>query len=950
MFSYSYRTMLKLNIILILFFLATSSGYSSAQDLGSMIGKDSTRKIDTSSIGALSSGANHLGYSKSLDESTKMKMIEGLSKEDLSSLFDKLNDADRQDLFSLLSNTQKRDLFSGLADQDKQKIFQTLDDKGKIDLFNLINDSDKGVILSNLNEVEKVRLINSLPDAGKKVWIEKYPELASQVQIQNENVNNKLPGKEGAKPLSRLESIFSGQSAPGIDTELHQFGYDYFGQNSPFTPAKNVPVGPEYTIGPGDSFTVHLWGRVEQTYSATVSRDGTINLPRLGTMDVNGLTFSELKKFLGNKFKEYYPDFDMSITMDALKTVDVYMVGELTKPGTYSLNSLSTVVSALYASGGPSKNGSLRNINILSNGKLIKTIDLYNFFINGSKGDDITLKQGYTIFVPVIGPTAAIAGYVKRPAIYELKGSQTLNEVIEMAGGVMPTGHLQNVVIERITGHKRRVVVSFDLDPSNKKTAQNLKTVIKDGDLIKIYPIHKNIEKVVHLEGNVKYPNEYEFKEGMKIRDIIPSYDYLLPESYLPQAEIIRLVPPDLHPEIRTFNLGAMLNGDESQDLALKDRDRIIIYNKWEKQNIPQVSISGALRNPGFFRLYKGMTIKDLIFAAGNTTRDAYLEKGELTRIVSSGTSGTDNVKISFSPEKAIKGDSEDNLVLQPEDQVYIREIPKYNSTIKRKVYLEGEFKFPGEYSFSEGEKISSVIERAGGLTTEAYPYGAVFTRESVKKIQSERKQEYIDKLEEEILTISAFSAEASLDASQAGIAIQTLNAKREMLEKLKQAEPTGRMVINVSDAILMGTGENDVELRPGDKLVVGKRPDSVLVIGEVYNPNAIIFNKGKDVEYYLNLVGGMTENADKGQLYIVRADGTVVSKKQSRFGLFNWDSSKQRWAFGSFKSVELNPGDTIIVPKKLVKLSWLRTIKDTTSVLYEIAVSAGVLNNIFNK
>ncbi len=938
--------MLKLNIILILFFLAAGSGYSSAQD--------STKKIGTSSIGALSSGTNDLGYSKSLDESVKKKIIEGLSKEDLSSLFDKLNDTDRQDLFSLLSHTQKRDLFSSLADKDKQKIFQTLDDQGKIDLFNLVNDSDKAVILSNLNEVEKVRLINSLPDAGKKVWIEKYPELASQVQIQNENVNNKLPGKEGAKPLSRLESIFSGQSAPGIDTELHQFGYDYFGQNSPVTqaatPAKNIPVGPGYIIGPDDSFTVHLWGRVEQTYSATVSRDGTINLPRLGTLDVNGLTFSELKIFLNNKFKEYYPDFEMSITMDALKTVDVYMVGELTKPGTYSLSSLSTVVSALYASGGPSKNGSLRNINVLSNGKLIKTIDLYNFFINGSKGDDITLKQGYTIFVPVIGPTAAIAGFVKRPAIYELKGSQTLDEVIEMAGGVMPTGHLQNVVIERIIGHKRRVVVSFDLDPSNKETAQNLKTTIKDGDLIKIYPIHKNIEKVVHLEGNVKYPNEYEFKEGMKIRDIIPSYDYLLPEAYLPQAEIIRLVPPDLSPEIRTFNLGAMLNGDESQDLALKDRDRIIIYNKWEKENVPQVSISGALRNPGIFRLYKGMTIKDLIFAAGNTTRDAYLEKGELTRIVSSGTSGTDNVKISFSPGKAIKGDSEDNLVLQPEDQVYIREIPKYNSTIKRKVYLEGEFKFPGEYSFSEGEKISSVIERAGGLTTEAYPYGAVFTRESVKKIQTERKQEYIDKLEEEILTISAFSAEASLDASQAGIALQTLSAKKEMLEKLKQAEPTGRMVINVSDAILMGTGENDVELRPGDKLVVGKRPDSVLVIGEVYNPNAIIFNKGKDVEYYLNLVGGMTDNADKGQLYIVRADGTVISKKQSRFGLFNWDSSKQRWAFGSFKSVELNPGDTIIVPKKLVKLSWLRMIKDTTSVFYEIAVSAGVLNNIFNK
>ena len=940
--------MLKLNIILILFFLAASSGYSSALDLVTLSNRsDSTKNTGTSSIGALESDTTDLGYSSSLTDAEKKKIIAGLSAEQLSALFEKLNDTDRKDLISYLSITQRRDLLARLTNNDKQKMFQTLSDAEKLDLFNFINDSDKMVILSNLDQIEKARLINSLPDAEKKVWLEKYPELASQVQIRGENVKKELPEKEGARKLSRLESIFSGQSAPGIETELQQFGYDYFGQTTPFTPEKNVPVGPEYIIGPGDSFTIHLWGKAEETDFVTVSRDGTIVIPRLGTLDVNGLTFSELKKFLNNKFKEYYPDFEMSITMDTLKTIEVFMVGELTKPGTYNLSSLSTVVSALYASGGPGKNGSLRNISVFSNGKLIKTIDLYNFFINGSKGDDITLKQGYTIFVPVIGPTAAIAGYVKRPAIYEMKGDQTLDEVIEMAGGVMPTGHLQNVVLERITGHKRRVVVSFDLDPSNKETAQNLKTVIKDGDLIKIYPIHKNIEKVVYLDGNVKYPNEYEFKEGMKIRDIIPSYDYLLPEAYLPQAEIIRLVPPDLHPEIRTFNLGAMLNGDESQNIALKDQDRITVYNEWEKQNIPEVSISGALRNPGMFRLYKGMTIKDLIFAAGNTTRNAYLEKGELTRVVT-GKSGTDNIKISFSPEKAINGNSEDNLALQQDDQVYIREIPKYDSTIERKVYLEGEFKFPGEYSFSEGEKISSVIARAGGLTEEAYPYGAVFTRESVKEIQKKRKQEYIEKLEQDIFTISAFSADTSLDTSQAGIALQALNAKKELLEKLKQAEPTGRMVINISDLLLMPAGENDIELRPGDRLVIGKRPDSVVVIGEVYNPNALIYNSEGDVGYYLNLVGGMTDNADKGQMYIVRADGTVVSKKQSKFGLINWDSSKHRWGFGSFKSVKLNPGDTIIVPRKVVKLGWLKLFKDTTSVMYEIAVSAGVLNQIF--
>ena len=212
------------------------------------------------------------------------------------------------------------------------------------------------------------------------------------------------------------------------------------------------------------------------------------------------------------------------------------------------------------------------------------------------------------------------------------------------------------------------------------------------------------------------------------------------------------------------------------------------------------------------------------------------------------------------------------------------------------------------------------------------------------------RKQEYIDKLERDVYTISAFAADTSLEPSQAGIALQTLNAKKEMIEKLKQAEPTGRMVINVSDLLLMPAGINDLELRPGDRLVVGRRPDSVLVIGEVYNPNAIIYNSKGDVSYYLNLVGGMTDNADKGQMYIVRADGTVVSKKQSKFGLISWDSSKHRWGFGSFNSIELNPGDTIIVPEKIVKFGWLKLLRDTTSIMYQIAVSAGVLNTIFNK
>lgn len=889
-------------------------------------------KSGSASLSMLDTESSVQEYFRTLSTTDKREYVSGLGIGERLRLFENLNDNDRQDLFFLLTDKERKELFEQLSDSDKRKIFNSLNDDGKKSLFKLLEDNDRQFILSGLNHLERISLIEDLPEDEKIKALSGFSAIIEEEETQ----------------LSNIEKILSGQF-PEIDEKpLLQFGYDFFEKRGFLAPEIAVPAGPDYIIGPNDSFTIHLWGRTEETHNnVIVSRDGTITLPRLGTMDVGGLTQSEFKDFLLKKFKEYYPDFEMSITMNALRTVEVFIIGEMKEPGTYSLNALSTVISALFASGGPSKNGTLRNIKVLNNGNLVKTIDLYDFFIKGGKGDDIRLQQGYTIFIPVVGPVVGIAGNVKRPAIYELKGEQTLGDIIDMAGGILPSGHLQNVVIERLMGHKRRIVNSFDLDPENDRSIANLKTVLRDGDHIKIYPIYKEMQKVVYLEGHVKYPREYELKEGMRLLDILPSFDSLLPEPYLPQAEIIRLVPPDLHPEIVGFNLGALLSGDNEQNLLLHDRDRVIVYSEADKRDIPEVMINGAIREPGVYRLYKGMTVKDLIFQAGNLTKSASMEKGDLTRLVSS-SNGTDIIKMGFVPKKAISGNAADNLVLQEDDQVFIREIPKYNNALDRKVTLQGEFMFPGEYTFAEGERLSSVIERAGGLTKEAYPFGAVFLRESVKEIQKERLSEYVSKLERDILSISALSAESALDSGQASILMQTLNAKKELIQKLRSAEPTGRMIINISEILLMSSTDANIELRPGDRLIIGKRPDTVHVMGEVYNPNALLAEEGMDVEHYLSLVGGPTENADKKQIYIVKADGTVVSKRQEKFGLFNWDSTKQRWAFGSFDSIELIPGDTIIVPERLIKLSWLKLFRDTTNVLYQIAVSAGVLVEIF--
>ena len=808
---------------------------------------------------------------------------------------------------------------------------------------------------AEMNTSDKMKLFNSLSDEEKEIWIKDYPQLKSPPDdtakpIKSDSEQSKdekdRQDKTIVQPVSKMENILSGDFPGDVSKELRQYGYDFF-QNMAisFTPNKNLPVGVDYIIGPGDNFKIHIWGKFESSYEVTVNREGGIIIPRLGTVYVSGLSYSEMKTHLYNKFKEFYTDFQISITMGELRTVGIFVVGEALIPGTYSVSSLSTLITALFEVKGPSKNGSLRNIQLIRNSKVIKNLDLYQFFLKGDKSEDHRLEPGDTIFIPVIGPVAGIAGNVKRPAIYELKEGENINDIINYAGGILPTGDLQNVVVERIDGHQKRVIKNFNIAPQFSIDKMELQTRLKDGDLVKIYPVHKEIRNVVTLEGHVKYPREYEYQPGMTLKDLIPSYEALLPEPYLNQGVIMRRVPPDYHTEIVEFNLGKMLEGNLDSNISLKELDRVIVYYKWEKETRPQVRIRGSVGSPGLYTLYEGMNIKDLIFQAGNITDKAYLEEGTLTRILV-GENGTDNINLSFSPRKAINGELPDNIILEPDDTVYIRQIPKLNETLNRTVSLEGEFVFPGEYSFTEGERISSIIRKAGGITENGYPYGAVFERETIKEIQGKRFKDYMDSLEEEILTVSLKMAELSVDKDQAELMAQELTTKKQLLEKMKSSRPSGRMVINLDKILDNPDSENDFRLKSGDRLIINARPDYVNIMGEVYNPTALLFEDGKTVQYYLNRVGGLTEEAHEKQMYLVKANGDVISKNQeSFFGLFSWDGKNQRWTVGrGFDSQKLDPGDTIIVPKKLTKYQWLTVTKSITEIMYQIAVTAGVI------
>jgi polysaccharide biosynthesis/export protein len=873
-----------------------------------------------------SSTAGNMQFFQDQDTVTQSSTTKNSIQADPNAYLNGLSDEDKIAYLKGLSSADQVRYFKGSTEDFQMKYFNSLGNEEQISFFKLLDSESKTRIIKRLDQTERARIFDGLN------------------QYEQSELLKNLTKEEAS---SKIENILSGQFPKDIDKELEQYGYSFFVNESPnFQPVSNVPVGSEYIIGPGDGFTVYLWGGAEESYNITVSRDGNIIIPRLGTVNVSGLTFSELKTFIGEKLKDYFNEFQMNITMNTLRTIEIFLVGEVKNPGTYSVSSLSTIVTALYSTGGPSKNGSLRNINLIRNGKTVTTIDLYDFFIKGLKDNDARLEPGDTIFIPVIQPVAGISGYVKRPAIYELKGNQTIKELIDLAGGVLSVSYLQNVVLERITDHQKRIVKSFNIDPGNENTNDELNTLLQDGDLIKIYPVNDKMHQVVYLEGHVKYPREYEFKEGMKVLDIIPSYNYLLDEPYLTTAEILRSMPPDLHTETIKFNLDALMSGDETQNLDLKDGDKIIIYSRWDKKDRPKVAINGEVRNPGEYTLVDNMTVKDLIFSAGNLTDRAFPDFADLTRFIE-GKDSTETLIIKFSVSKALQGDKTDNILLEPDDVINIRAVPSYTQALQRKITLEGEFVFPGEYSFSEGEHLSSVISRAGGLTEDAYPFGAIFTREAVKVTQSASYKENMEQLERDITSLKSIGANSSLSQEDMATLQVTLTEKQDTLEKLKRTEPTGRMVINLDKILSSPSSIIDVQLRAGDHLAVSKRQDFINVSGEVYNQTALLFEDGKTVDYYLNKVGGTTKRAAKRQTYIVKVNGTVISRQQgSILGIGMWDQGNSRWSFGGFGSIELDPGDTIFVPQKTVKVNWLKGISDITQILYQLAVAAHVIQD----
>jgi protein involved in polysaccharide export with SLBB domain len=807
---------------------------------------------------------------------------------------------------------------------------------------------------------------------------------------------------------------------------LDRFGMDIFSNGSgnfdqlPL----DLPVGPEYVLGPGDTLKIDLWGSVSQRLQRVVDREGRVSLPESGAVQVTSKTLGEVQREIQTVLRTQYRDIRADVSLARIRTVRVYIVGDVAQPGAYDISALSTPLNAVLAAGGPTPRGSLRTVVHKRGSKVVQETDLYEMILHGTRSDISTLQSGDTILVPPIGPQITVEGMVRRPAIYELHGETNLAEALELAGGVLSTGTLRHIDVERVQAHEKKVMQSLDLPESND-TQANLTAMeqfkVQDGDTIRISPILPYSYKTVYLDGHVFHPGKYPYSEGMKVTDLIKSYADMLPEPARRHAEIIRLNPPDYRPVVLAFNLeDAMIGkgtvpelkpfdtvrifgrfdfedppevmvagevrqpgehltngethlrdaiylaggittdaklddaqiyrkmpngevtilsvnldralaGDPKEDLVLEPRDRVIVHRDLTKLDPASVTIQGEVAQPGKYPLGNNMNASDLVRLAGGFKRGAYTASADLSRYVVENGKRVLGEHQEIPVGKAIAGEPDSDVRLMDGDVLSIRRLAGWTE-VGASITVNGEVLHAGIYGIEEGEKLSSIIERTGGFTATAYPYGAVLERVQVREFSEKSRQEMIRRIE------SGGNANISGNVTgqeQAALVQANLQQQQQVLNALRNQPVSGRLVIHISPDIQRWKNTPaDIEVRSGDVLLIPKRPNFIIVSGQVYNGSAVSYSPGKNAGWYLQQAGGPTALADKKSVYVIRADGSVVGRE---------GGTSSFWR-GSVLSLKMQPGDMVVVPEKFITGSsaW-KEIMTTAQFVSSMAIAAKV-------
>jgi polysaccharide biosynthesis/export protein len=725
---------------------------------------------------------------------------------------------------------------------------------------------------------------------------------------------------------------------------LKPFGYDLFeGEPSTFAPVSDIQVPADYIIGPGDTLVVQLYGNEPRTYELTVERDGRINFPKLGPVAVSNMTFDSARASIEDHVARQLIGTHVSVTMGALRSIRVFVLGDAEKPGSYTVSGLSTMTNALFVSGGVKKIGSLRNIQLKRDGRLITTLDLYDLLLHGDTSNDRHLLPGDVIFIPPIGPTVAVYGAVHRPAIYELKTETTVAQAIDLAGGTLPDADATLGQLERILPSQQRRMINVDLT-----AAAGRLTALDNGDKLRVPAIRPTLENSVKLSGYVFRPGAFAYQSGLRLTDVLHSFGEVRPEADLHYIMIRRVAPPELKTEVISADLTRALAAPHSAaDPELRPRDEIIVFNlsssrarvlapilrDIELQATPDkpeqaVNIEGRVKVPGKYPLEPRMHVSDLIRAGGSLEDAAYTGQAELTRyaVVDGNVRRTELITVDLAAIR--RGDPAANVELRPYDALVIKPIPMWMEP--GVIEVAGEVRFPGRYPIHQGETLHSVLVRAGGFDDVAFPEGAVFTRQELRKLEKDQLDMYSNRLQSDLaaLSLQVVAGSALLSNSGGGASAgQGLLIGQQLLWQLRQTKPVGRLVINVEAAYKgPANGPYDILLKDGDKLVVPKRTQAVTVLGEVNSPTSHVFAAGLTRDDYIQKSGGVTQHADRKRIYVVRANGDVVSGNRS-----GW--------FRRSQSTDIRPGDTIVVPMDTQKVPWLPLLAAITTIIYNLAI-----------
>jgi protein involved in polysaccharide export with SLBB domain len=707
-------------------------------------------------------------------------------------------------------------------------------------------------------------------------------------------------------PLTEFQQLVAGSTGKVLPI----FGAAIFNTTpSTFAPVDNIPVTPDYVIGPGDELRLQIWGQVNQRGSFVVDRTGSISLPEVGTLHVAGLQFSQVSDFLKSQLGRVYRNFDLNVNLGQLRSIQVFVVGQARQPGSYTIGSLSTLLNALFASGGPLPQGSLRDIQVKRGAETVTHFDLYDLLLRGDKSKDVRLESGDVIFIPDVGPQVAVLGSVTTPAIYELRGERSFSQVLALAGGETNSASGSKVEVERIYNHTERSVFEVDLTTGDSSPVQN-------GDVVTVRSIIDRFKDAVTLRGNVANPGRYPWHEGMRISDLIPNLDALVTRNYYQRRD-----------QLAQTNLES--NGSTSEG-SLGIQSGAVGEAAATRQS---AATSGGGNSVGatLTANNSSFTAKtDVILSAPDIDWNyAVIERQNAADLTTS--------LLSFNLGKVVLDkDRSQDLELLPGDVVTIfskADIRGPTAQQTKFVRLEGEFASAGVYTVMPGETLRQLLARAGGLTPDAYLFASEFTRDSVRRLQRQRLLEYADALESEVTASTSAASSAAVNERDAAAAESSAAQARAALSRLRQAQPTGRIVLELKPDSKGIASVPDIALEDGDRFVVPKTPSSVTVEGQVYSANAFLYEPNKRVRDYIRLAGGPDRIADRKREFVIRADGSVVSHQ--------FVSSRQ---YGEFERLLTLPGDTVVVPPKIEKGAVLRELVDISTILQGFGIGAAAI------